>query len=136
MSVFTSAELEFLRTARIARLATLSPSGSPQVKPVGFVVDPATGAIDVPGVDNPSTQKWRNVGRDGRVALVVDDSGAGAVWSPRVLEVRGRAELLPDLLPAAAFPGVAPGVIRIHPERIVVFGVEQDGPGSRDVPAA
>jgi pyridoxamine 5'-phosphate oxidase family protein len=133
MSIFTQAELDFLHATRTARLATLARSGGPQVKAVGIVVDDETGAIDVPGLDNPSTQKWRNVRRDPRVALLVDDGGApGSSW-PRSLEVRGRAEALPDVLHADAFPGVRPGVIRIHPERIVVFGVERDGPGSRDV---
>jgi pyridoxamine 5'-phosphate oxidase family protein len=133
MSIFTDAELEFLTATRTARLATLSRSGSPQVKAVGFLVDAETGTLDVPGLDNPSTQKWRNVQRDGRVALLVDDGGGpGSRW-PRSLEIRGRAEALPDVHPVTAFPGVRPGVIRIHPERIVVFGVEDDGPGSRDV---
>jgi pyridoxamine 5'-phosphate oxidase family protein len=133
MSIFTDAELEFLTTARTGRLATLSRSGSPQVKAVGFLVDAEAGTVDVPGLDNPSTQKWRNVQRDGRVALLVDDEGRPGSRRPRSLEIRGRAEALPDVHPVTAFPGVKPGVIRIHPTRIVVFGVEEGGPGSRDV---
>jgi len=133
MSIFTAAELQFLDATRTARLATLSASGSPQVKAVAFAVDEATGAIDIPGLDNPSTQKWRNVQRDGRVSLLVDDQGRPDSRWPRSLEIRGRAEALPDILPENAFPGVRPGVIRIHPTRIVVFGVEDDGPGTRDV---
>jgi pyridoxamine 5'-phosphate oxidase family protein len=129
MSIFTDAELAFLRSGRYARLATLGPAG-PQVKAVAIVADPETGTIDVPSLRNPQTQKWRNVERDERVSLLLDDNdGPG----PRSLEVRGRAEVLPDVLHADVFPGVKPGVIRIHPRRIVVFGVEADGPGSRDV---
>jgi pyridoxamine 5'-phosphate oxidase family protein len=133
MTVFTDAELAYLAEQPLARLATTGPDGAPQVRPVSFVVDPATGAIDIPGLRNPDTQKWRNVARDGRVALVVDDV-LPKPWQPRALEVRGVAELLPDELPAAAFPGVRPGVIRIHPRRILVFGIEEGGPGSRRVP--
>jgi pyridoxamine 5'-phosphate oxidase family protein len=132
MSIFSEAELAYLGGQRLARLATIGPDGAPQVRPVGYRVDPETGAIDIPGLDNPSTQKWRNVARDGRVALVVDDV-VPQPWQPRALEVRGTAELLPNELPAAAFPGVRPGVIRIHPRRILVFGIEEDGPGSRTV---
>lgn len=131
--MFTSAELDYLRSQRLGRLSTLGPDGSPQTKPVGFAVDPDTGTIDIPGRDNPSTQKWRNVARDGRVCLLVDDVAPGGGWNPRAVEIRGTAEVLPDELPRDAFPGVAPGVIRIRPRRIVVFGVETGGPGSRSV---
>jgi pyridoxamine 5'-phosphate oxidase family protein len=134
MSVFTSAELAYLRTQKLGRLATLGPDGAPQVRPVGFAVDEATGTIDIIGRDNPSTQKWRNVARDGRVAFVVDDLAPGGGWNPRALEVRGRAETLPDAA-SHAFPGAPPGVIRIRPERVLAFGIEQDGPGNRRVTA-
>ena len=134
-SIFTPAELAYLREQRLGRLATLGPDGGPQVRPVGFRVDPDTGTIDVPGLDNPSTQKWRNVLRDERVSLVVDDV-VPQPWQPRALEIRGVAAALPDVLHAEAFPGVRPGVIRIHPRRIVVFGLDDpDSPGPRDVPA-
>jgi pyridoxamine 5'-phosphate oxidase family protein len=133
MSVFTAAELAFLREQRLARLATVGPDGAPQVRPVGFVVDPETGTIDVPGLRNPSTQKWRNVQRDGRVALVVDD--VLPPWRPRALEIRGTAEVLPDVLHPEAFAGVQPGVIRIHPRRVLAYGIEEGGPGARFVAA-
>jgi pyridoxamine 5'-phosphate oxidase family protein len=82
---------------------------------------------------NPSTQKWRNIDRDGRVALVVDDVVPDP-WQPRALEIRGTAELLPDERPAGAFSGVQPGVIRIHPRRVLVFGIEEGAPPARTVP--
>jgi pyridoxamine 5'-phosphate oxidase family protein len=133
-AIFTPAELAYLRGQRLARLATLGPDGAPHVRPVGFLVDASTGAIDVPGLDNPSTQKWRNVLRDPRVSLVVDDV-VPQPWQPRAVEVRGVAEALPDVLHADAFPGVRPGVIRIHPRRVLAFGLDDPhSPGSRDVP--
>jgi pyridoxamine 5'-phosphate oxidase family protein len=131
-SIFTPAELAYLRGQRLARLATIGPDGAPQVRPVGFRVDAENGTVDIPGLQNPSTQKWRNVDRDGRVALVVDDI-VSEPWRPRALEIRGTAEALPDVMPTG-FPGVRPGVIRIHPERILVFGLDDpDSPGSRRV---
>jgi pyridoxamine 5'-phosphate oxidase family protein len=135
-SVFTPAELGYLRSQPLARLATIGPDGAPQVKAVGFIVDPETGTIDIPSLNNPSTQKWRNVQRDGRVALIVDDVSPDP-WQPRSVEVRGIAEALPDVLHADAFPGVKPGVIRIHPRRILVYGLDDpDSPGNRNIPAA
>ena len=132
MSIFTTAELAYLQQQRLARLATIGPDGGPQARPVGFLVDPDTGTIDIPGIDNPSTQKWRNVRRNGLVSLVVDDV-VTQPWQPRAIEIRGTAEALPDVHPASAFPGVAPGVIRIHPRRVLAFGIEEDGPGARTV---
>ena len=90
MTVFTPAELAYLRSQKLGRLATVGPDGAPQVRPVGFAVDAETGTIDIIGRDNPATQKWRNVVRDGRVALVVDDLAPGGGWHPRAVEVRGR----------------------------------------------
>jgi pyridoxamine 5'-phosphate oxidase family protein len=131
-SVFTAAELAYLDEQPLGRLATIGPDGAPQVRPVGFRVDPEAGHIDIPGRDNPGTQKWRNVARDGRVAFVVDDVIADP-WQPRALEIRGTAEVLPDVLPESSFPGVKPGVIRIHPTRILAYGLEQGVPPARTV---
>jgi pyridoxamine 5'-phosphate oxidase family protein len=131
MSIFSDAELAYLRDASLARLATIGPDGAPQVRPVGFTVDAEAGTIDIGGLRNPGTQKWRNVARDGRVALVVDD--VLPPWRPRALEVRGDAEVLPDLVPVGAFEGAAPGVIRIRPRRILAYGIEEDAPTARTV---
>lgn len=131
MSIFTPAELSYLQEQRLGRLATVGPDGAPEVRPVGFRVDPATGVVDIGGYHNPGTRKWRNVQRDARVAFVVDDVVLDP-WSPRALEIRGIAEALPDE-PLAGAPGSAPGVIRIHPRRVLAFGIEEGGPGARDV---
>ncbi|HEY0811835.1 MAG TPA: PPOX class F420-dependent oxidoreductase [Pseudonocardia sp.] len=133
MSIFSEAELAFLAAVRLARLATIGPDGAPQVRPVGFSVDATTGTVDIPGRDNPNTQKWRNIARNPGVALVIDD--VLPPWEPRVLEIRGIAELLPDLVPEGAAEGVAPGVIRIRPRRILVFGIEKGAVPARTVAA-
>jgi pyridoxamine 5'-phosphate oxidase family protein len=132
MSVFSEAELAYLAGQGLGRLATIGPDGAPQVRPVGYRVDPETGDIDIPGRDNPNTQKWRNIARDGRVSFVVDDV-VTQPRQPRALEIRGTAELLPDLLHESAFPGVKPGVIRIHPQRILAMGLEDGAPPARTV---
>jgi pyridoxamine 5'-phosphate oxidase family protein len=131
MSIFSEAELAFLRGARLARLATIGPDGAPQVRPVGFVVDAEAGTVDIAGMRNPATQKWRNVQRDGRVALVVDD--VLSPWRPRALEIRGDAEVLPDVQPVGAFEGAPPGVIRIRPRRILAYGIEEGTPAARTI---
>ena len=44
---FTSAELAYLATQRLGRLATVQPNGTLQVSPVGFRYNSATGTIDI-----------------------------------------------------------------------------------------
>ena len=45
----TNAEISYLNTQQLGRLATVQPDGSPQVKPVGFGYNAELGTIDVTG---------------------------------------------------------------------------------------
>jgi pyridoxamine 5'-phosphate oxidase family protein len=119
----TSAEIDYLQAQRLGRLATLQPDGSPQVKPVGFRYNAELGTIDIPGFRMSASQKFRNVSRDGRVALVVDDVVSTQPWRVRFLEVRGTAEAV-DMAGPTADPGDA-SLIRIRPTRILSFGIEE-----------
>jgi pyridoxamine 5'-phosphate oxidase family protein len=122
MSVFTEQELAYLTgQRRLARIATVGLDGTPHVVPVGWSYNAQHDTIDVTGRDLDQTKKFRDVARNGRAAIVIDDLASTDPWRPRAIEVRGRAE-------AIAEPLV---VIRIHPERIVSWGV--DGAGSRTV---
>ena len=117
MPVFTDAELAYLRgERRLARLATVGPDGTPHVTPVGmWSVDADSGVVEATGQDFAATKKFRDVARTGRAAIVIDDLESTAPWRPRAVEIRGRAE-------AIALPTP---LIRIHPERIVSWGLEQ-----------
>ena len=115
---FTDAEQAYLGGQPLGRLATIQPDGSPQVKPVGFQVNPVLGSIDVTGFNLTSSQKFRNVRRNGHAALVVDDIASSDPWRVRFLEIRGTAEALDD--------GTDGGpLIRIHPTRILSYGIEE-----------
>lgn len=82
--VFTEPELEFLRSQRIARLATVGPTGWPHVVPVMYSLDAAgTFEFDVDGV------KLRNLKAEPRAALAVD-----AMGPKRGVSVQGHAELI------------------------------------------
>ncbi len=119
----TEAEIEYLEGQRLGRLATLQPDGSPQVKPVGFRYNPALGTIDIGGFGMSASKKFRNVSRDGRAALVVDDILSLDPWRVRFLEIRGTAEAVPSDHHEEGGPDTA--VIRIHPARVLSFGVEE-----------
>ena len=123
MSVFTDAERAYLAGGRqLARLATVSADGTPHVVPVSFLYNAVRDTIDIGGRDLERTRKFRDVARSGRVAIVVDDLLSTDPWHPRGIEVRGRGE-------AIAMPTP---LIRIHPERIVTWGLER-GRGARSV---
>jgi pyridoxamine 5'-phosphate oxidase family protein len=119
----TSAEIGYLQEQRLGRLATLQPDGSPQVKPVGFRYNPDLGTIDISGFRMSASQKFRNVSRDGRAALVVDDIASTQPWRVRFLEIRGNAEAV-DTPGRPAGPD-DPSLIRIRPTRILSFGIEE-----------
>jgi pyridoxamine 5'-phosphate oxidase family protein len=82
--VFTDPELEFLRSQRIGRFATVGPSGWPHVAPVMYAVDDS-GALefDVDGV------KLRNLTAEPRAAMVVD-----AMGPKRGVAMQGNVELI------------------------------------------
>jgi pyridoxamine 5'-phosphate oxidase family protein len=120
MSVFTDSELEYLASQRLGRIATVGPDGQPHVVPTSFRHNPEHDAIDVGGMRMSQTKKLRDVQRTGRASIVVDD--VLPPWQPRMIEIRGTAEVVPD-------GGKALGerfedtVVRVHPSRIISFGI-------------
>ena len=123
MSVFTAAEITYLQSQRLAHLATSGPGGQPHVVPVGFRYNAADDTIQVGGHDFAQRKKYRDVERNPRVAVVIDDFASFDPWHPRMVEVRGQAEILPTG-GAALGRDFAPQMFRIRPERILSLGIE------------
>ncbi|TMF96813.1 MAG: hypothetical protein E6I04_09185 [Chloroflexi bacterium] len=99
--VFSAAELDFLRSQRIARFATVGPTGWPHVAPVMYTMnDDGSLDFDVDGV------KLRNMRAEPRAAMVVD-----AMGPRRGIAMQGRVELL------------APERARMRPERKFAWGL-------------
>jgi pyridoxamine 5'-phosphate oxidase family protein len=121
MSVFTEGERRYLSERRLGRIATVGKDGTPHVVPVGWQLNPEYDSIDVGGHDFAKTKKFRDARRSGRAAIVVDDLVSTDPWQPRGIEVRGRAETVGGERP----------LIRIHPERVVSWGIESDELGKR-----
>jgi pyridoxamine 5'-phosphate oxidase family protein len=80
--VFTQAELDYLATQRIGRLATVSADGQVQNNPTNFFVDACTGTIVIGGGALGSSKKFRNVQQGSTVAFVVDDLATVDPWAP------------------------------------------------------
>lgn len=129
--VFTENEHHYLRSQSLARLATIGPSGGPHVYPVAYRV--TTEAIEIGGPGLEDSQKLRNVARDPRVSVVVDDVAEEAVGPGgqrgRGIEIRGRVEIVRSATPL--IEGFSPGHLRVHPRRIVVWNVGQPGHHAR-----
>ena len=116
-SVFSQAELDYLHGQRLlGRMATVGADGTPHVAPVGWAHNAELDTIDVTGHGLEKTKTFRDVERTGRAAIVIDDLASVSPWRPRAIEVRGLAEAL----------RTSEALIRIHPERIVCWGL---GPG-------
>ena len=132
MSAFTPAEIDYLTSQRLGRLATVGRSGELHVVPVRFHYDARLDTIDVTGRYLGQSKKYRDVQEDARAAFVVDDlAGPG---QPRGVEVRGRAEAVPAGGDAIT-PGADPEFIRITPTRILSWGIDTEPtrPNSRRV---
>src|SRR5438067_10468639 len=93
MSKFTSAEIEYLQSQRLGRLATVTAKGDPHVVPVGFRYNAELDTIDIGGHNLAASAKWRQAGHHPRVALVIDD--VLPPWRPRSILIQADAELLP-----------------------------------------
>jgi pyridoxamine 5'-phosphate oxidase family protein len=129
VSVFSDAEIDYLASQRLGRLATVGPDGMPHVVPVAFRYDPDADSIDVGGHNFAQRKKFRDVQRTGVAALVVDD--VLPPWQPRAVEVRGTAVTL-ESGGKAIMEGFDDPIIRITPRRIVSWGLK-DGFQARSV---
>jgi len=79
----------FLREVRIAKLATQTAGGAPTVVPVWFEWDGVTARV----FSSRSVQKVRNIQRDNRVALTVEEAvGVPEAW----VTIEGTAAILDE----------------------------------------
>jgi pyridoxamine 5'-phosphate oxidase family protein len=127
--MFTENEIAYLTEQRLGRLATAQPNGTLQNSPVAYGWNPATQTIDIGGYRMAASQKYRNVAAGGdKVAFVVDDIKSVTPWEVRCLEIRGTAEAVLEPADSKAPVGDGP-IIRIHPTRIISWGIDPEGTG-------
>jgi pyridoxamine 5'-phosphate oxidase family protein len=112
MATFTDAERDYLAGQHLARLATASPQGTPDVSAVGFELDGDD--IVSGGLDLTKTIRYRHLQANPIATLVVDDVASTDPWRPRGVKVRGRAGLEDD----SGRPR-----IRITPETVWSWGL-------------
>jgi pyridoxamine 5'-phosphate oxidase family protein len=118
----TPAQIEYLASQLLGRIATAGADHRPHVVPTSFGYNPELGTVDVGGHHVATTKKYRDVQATGWAAIVVDDLASIDPWMPRFLEIRGRAEAIPTG-GAHLGPGFGDAFIRIYPEKINSFGM-------------
>lgn len=133
MSVFTDKELEYLRSQRLGRLATVRPDGTPQNAPVGFRYNAELDVIDIGGRNMNQSKKFRNILHNPHVSLVVDD--VLPPWQPRCVEIRGTAQALPTggkALFGETSYAWDDAMIRITPVQIISWGLDKEAGWSQN----
>jgi pyridoxamine 5'-phosphate oxidase family protein len=96
-SIFTQKEIEYLKSQRLARIATAAStqqegSVQPDVVPVGF--DFGGEYLYVGGMNLLKSTKFRNVLKNNKVAIVVDDLKSIDPWDPRGIRIYGTADIV------------------------------------------
>jgi pyridoxamine 5'-phosphate oxidase family protein len=107
-----------MKSQPLLRFATASPTGSPDVAPVVYEVD--GNDIVTAGFDITHTVRYRNIQKNPRATLVVDDLATVNPWSPRGIKIIGSA--------AVETVDGAPR-FRITPEVIISWAINDTTPG-------
>ncbi|KAA8885082.1 PPOX class F420-dependent oxidoreductase [Nocardia colli] len=136
---FTDVERAYLAGQKLARLATVTAEGAPQIIALGFRLND-DGTIDLGGPNHVATQRYRNILANPKVSLLIDDmtpDEPGAVkpgWG-RGVEIRGVVETLTVDVPPVAPEWFSHDIIRIHPRRIRSWHIDPANPdgGARNV---
>jgi pyridoxamine 5'-phosphate oxidase family protein len=117
-----ASQIEYLAGQLLGRLATAGADHKPHVVPTSFRYNAELGTVDVGGHHVANTKKYRDVQATGWAAIVVDDLVSIDPWTPRFLEIRGRAEAIPTG-GAQLGPGFGDAFIRIYPEKVNSYGI-------------
>jgi pyridoxamine 5'-phosphate oxidase family protein len=124
MAELTPAQISYLESQRLGRIATTGADHKPHVVPTSFRYNADLATIDVGGYHVDTTKKYRDVQANPWAALVVDDLASIDPWTPRMLEIRGRAEAIDTGGSKLLGHGFGEAFIRIHPEKINSFGID------------
>lgn len=93
---FSAPEIEYLKSQRLARIATVSTKGQPEVVPVAFEFDDKYFYVGSHSQDIfLRTRKYKSVrAGNNRVGLVIDDLESVDPWKPRGIKLFGTAEVV------------------------------------------
>ncbi len=119
--MFSKPEIEYMKSQRLARIATVDKNNRPDVVPVGIEFDGTHFWVGSHSQDIFfTTKKYKNVSHGNtKVALVIDDLKTIEPWHPRCVKVYGTGEVMDHT-------GIfGPGkYLRITPEVSWSIGIE------------
>ena len=135
--IFSEKEIQYLKAQRIARIATASvsspkeESGSiqPDVVPVGFDIDGEY--LYIGGMNILKTTKYKNILKNNKVAIVIDDLKSVDPWDPRGIRIYGTTDIVTRhvTLSSERIQETAPrpqaDYIRIKPEKKSSWGIDE-----------
>ena len=101
--------------------ATVDRDGAPQNNPVGFRYNAELGTIDIGGCNMgaaASSATWPGTRRSRSWSTTSPRSSPGGCGASRSAAGRGAARS------GALAPGMSAEIIRVHPERVISFGLE------------
>jgi pyridoxamine 5'-phosphate oxidase family protein len=129
---FSEKEIEYLRSQRLVRIATASVSSKeeengsiqPDVVPVGFDFDGEY--FYVGGMNIGTSKKYKNVLKNNKVAIVIDDLKSVDPWDPRGMKIYGIADIVTRQGGYMESTGHSnPQYIRINPKKKWSWGIEE-----------
>ena len=122
MAKLSDAQVGYLGSQMLGRLATTGADSRPHVVPVSFRYNAELGTVDCGGMHVATTKKYRDVQANPWAAIVVDDLVSTDPWTPRMLEIRGRADAVPEGGESLG-PGFGAAFIRIHVDKVNSYGI-------------
>jgi pyridoxamine 5'-phosphate oxidase family protein len=139
-TIFSQKEVEYIKSQRLARIATAAPSVAsskeelqqgqeytsiqPDVVPVGFDFD--GDYFYVGGMNILKSTKYKNVLKNNKVAIVIDDLKSIDPWDPRGIKVYGTADVVTrqgGYMEGTGHPN--PSYIRVKPDKKWSWGIEE-----------
>ena len=127
--MFSEKEIQYMKSQRLGRLATVTPKGQPDVVPVSFEFDGknlwiGSGTQQIFMI----TKKYLNVKKgNNKVAFVIDDLESIDPWKPRSIKIYGTAEV--DEHEGRFGPGK---YLKIKPKISWSFGIDKTTPNYRE----
>ncbi|MGB0026964.1 MAG: PPOX class F420-dependent oxidoreductase, partial [Nitrososphaeraceae archaeon] len=100
-TIFSQKEVEYLKSQKLTRIATASSSSKeeeedrsiqPDVVPVGFDFD--GDYFYVGGMNLAKSTKYKNVQRNNKVAIIIDDLKTIEPWDPGGMKIYGTADIV------------------------------------------
>jgi len=132
-TLFSQKEIEYLKSQRLVRIATASVSSKeegeqgsiqPDVVPVGFDFDGEY--FYVGGMNILKSTKYKNVLKNNKVAIVIDDLKSVDPWDPRGIKIYGTADVVNRQGGYMEGTGHSnPQYIRISPKKKWSWGIEE-----------